>query len=101
MLVELQLDGDPLAPHDDQRILDISIDVEVQGHLVGVVGRRERLDSLYCKHAHVFAPMTVAYEIEAAVHVAQAVGIHFPAIRHVPTGGEIAHLDRVSMGDGL
>lgn len=50
-LVEFQLHLDARATHDRERVLHERIEIKMQRHLIGVIGRGDGLDPLHRKHA--------------------------------------------------
>ncbi len=101
-LVEEEFHGDRVAPaHDAQGILDVSIEVEVEGELVGMIGEGAASDTLDRKEADLLAQMAVPDELAGAAGVPEPVRIDLPAGRGVPRGGEVAHLHLPPSVDGV
>lgn len=87
--VEQQLDLDLTAAHDDERALDVFLDVEPERELIRVVSDRQRADPLDREHPHVATAMAVADQVEAAGRVPDVVRVDLKPIGRGPRGRDI------------
>ncbi len=99
-LVEFQFHLDARPAHDGQRILHEGVEIEMQRHLIGMVGGRDGLDPLHGKHARLTPQMAISNQVEAAGGVPEAIGIHFAPGRSPARRGVVADLHGRGVGDG-
>jgi len=76
-LLERQFDVDLLPAHDREGILHECVEIKVQRHLVGMIGRRQGFDAFDGKHPWFPSQMAVHDEVQAAGCIPEPVRIDF------------------------
>ena len=90
--VEQQFNVNRRPAHDDQGVFYIGVQVEIERHLAGAIGRRQGPNAVHRKHTDLLAQVTVPDQIQSAVGIPQVVGIDLAPPGSVPRGRVVAHL---------
>src|SRR5688572_6404770 len=99
---EQEIDFDaPAAAHDAKRVLDVFVDLEVQGHLIRMVGEHDRTDAFYGEQPNFLAQVAMTDQVQASAGKSEKIRIDFAPPGSAAGGGEVTHLRRAFFVDRL